>query len=115
MKAFVSAIALALATASAGTAFAAAPHDKGPVQPWTKDNVRYEFKHPLDVTCKELAEVDEVYQPYVIAWLSGHESAKSGDKVVAEEFTPVSVPIVIDECTARPDMKVLELVQTKIK
>lgn len=79
---------------------------------WRLDQPKYEFKHPMTVTCEEFLDTDQIYRPYVVAWLSGR-SVGVLDITDPDEFVPVSVPQMATKCEEKPDMMVWELIEVK--
>lgn len=77
---------------------------------WRDEAPVYEFKHPMKVTCEEFLDTEQIYRPYVVAWLSGRMIGVT-DIANPDEFVPVSVPQVVNLCKEEPDTMVWELVQ----
>lgn len=107
MKALVSGLMLC-SVALGSTAALAQQAD----HPWQEGQERYDFKHPLRVTCTDFIETAEVYRPFVVAWLSGYSHHLKGADVVEEGYVPVSVPFVLEECRAHPDRSVSDVVES---
>ena len=110
MRAFVSGI-MACAVALGSTAALAEPMSEQD-HPWQEGHERYEFRHPLNATCHEFVESAEVYQPFVVAWLSGYRHHEQNVAAAEEEFVPISVPHVVEQCTGHPDMHVRDVVNS---
>lgn len=110
MRSVISTLVAGAVAFGAASAFAADKPASGEVnhRPWMKTHPAYEAKAPMDFTCKEFVDIDEVYQPYVVAWLSGHHHKKAE---ATEVFVPVSVPMVIEECKTHPAKAVSEVVE----
>lgn len=102
-------IAMALSCASA-----VAHNEASRGLPWQKDHMSYEFKHPMTVTCADYLTTDDVYQSYVAAWLTGNSHSKNNIEV-SEVGYVVSVPAIVEQCTAQPDKSVWEVVDTMVK
>ena len=81
-------------------------------QPWQEGHQRYEFKHPLRVTCTEFIETTEVYRPFIVAWLSGFAHHLKGTEVIEEGYAPISIPVVVEECRTHPGRHVSEVVES---
>lgn len=79
---------------------------------WRLDTPEYEFKHPMKVTCEDFLDTDQVYRPYVVAWLNGR-SVGVTDISDPDEFVPVSVPQMVRLCKEEPDTLVWELIQVQ--
>ena len=113
------AVALAAILGAAGLVAAApatvmAEQTTDQARPWQEGHERYEFIHPLRVTCTEFVETTDVYRPFVVAWLSGYAHHQKGTEVIEEGYVPVSVPVVVEQCRAHPDMRVSEVVETSM-
>lgn len=105
----IAAVALATSLAFAGDKPMDRAQGAAGSGPWTIGHETYDAPAPMAFTCREFVTADEVYQPYVVAWLSGHQHK---ELAVGEAFVPVSVPVVVDQCKAHPDRNVSEIVST---
>lgn len=77
---------------------------------WRNAQPTYDFKHPMTVTCEEFLDTEEIYRPYVVAWLSGRTIGVL-DIDDPDEFVPVSVPQVVTLCNDTPDELVFDVVR----
>lgn len=89
---------------------AAAQH----LAPWTKDHQNYELTHPMKISCSEFVGAEDVYQNYITAYLTGTSHSENDVEIVDEGFW-VSIPMVVETCSAEPDKSVWEVVNTIVK
>ena len=104
-------ISLTLAAGVAALAFTSASARN---MAWENDHENYEFKHPMAVTCSDFIATEQVYQSYVTAWVTGQVHGVDTIEVV-DDYEPVSVPEVVEQCKSAPDKNVSDVVRTMVK
>ncbi len=101
----ISSAVAALAT----VAFAANPTEQ---RAWMDTIATYDFKHPMEVKCSDFVTAEPAVQEHVVAYLEGRSHGME-DVAVVDDYTPVSIVEIKEECNQQPDTNVWDLVKSK--
>lgn len=66
------------------------------------------------MTCREFIALDESFRPKIIYWAVGHMKGKQAE-MFDVEGTDRLIPMIVDECTAKPDQSFWKTLKEKAK
>ncbi len=78
---------------------------------WMDTIETYNFKHPMEVKCSDFVTAEPAVQEHVVAYLEGRAHGMEQLDVI-EDYTPVSIVSITEQCNEQPDAAVWDLVKS---